>query len=72
LDTDLNADSIIDPIEAIDLLNGYFDKFQLDSSAFNFSNYFHNKKPAPLTIRMQVESAKAGRWLFRSSGLSAT
>jgi len=64
LDMDLNADFKIDPTEAVDLLNDYFEKFQLDPSAFNFSTYFRNSNPQPLTIRMLVESAKAGRWLY--------
>jgi hypothetical protein len=64
LNTDLKADLKIDPIEALDLMTDFFEKFRLESSTFNFSHYFSNTSPYSLTIRMLVESAKAGHWLY--------
>ncbi|MBT0728736.1 DUF1493 family protein [Rosenbergiella nectarea] len=65
-----------------DILNDYFKRFNVESSAFDLLLYWPYEKgflpnvlrplsqkipdvpPKPLTLRMLVESAKAGRWLF--------
>jgi hypothetical protein len=64
LDTDLNADMKMDPIEARDLLEDYFTQFDVDPARFDFPRRLHPRRPEPLTIRMLVESARAKRWLY--------
>ena len=69
--------------EAVDLVEQYFDKFQVDRRHFSFTKYWPNEEvfmplnflrsrenkwkwiePEPLTLKMLVESAKAGYWLY--------
>lgn len=66
LDTDLNNDLRMDPIDAYELLERYADSFSIDPGTITFTNYFPEDFTAPhdpLTIRLLVESAQAGRWL---------
>lgn len=66
LDTDLNNDFRMDPIDAYELLERYADSFSIDPGTITFTNYFPEDFTAPhdpLTIRLLVESAQAGRWL---------
>ena len=66
LDTDLNNDFRIDPLDAYELLERYADKFDIDPGTITFGKYFPEDFTAshdPLTIRLLVESAQAGRWL---------
>ncbi|WP_380184013.1 DUF1493 family protein [Kalamiella sp. sgz302252] len=66
LDTDLNNDFRIDPLDAYELLERYADKFCIDPGTITFAKYFPEDFTVPhdpLTIRLLVESAQAGRWL---------
>lgn len=76
-DTDLNSDLSIDELEAEDLMNDFFNKFNVDKGKFNIQTYFpdipfslnpfRKTEPVPVpafTINMLIESAKAGKWLF--------
>lgn len=76
-ETDLDTDLGIDELEAEDLMNDFFTQFNVERGSFRIETYYppgtfslnpFAKKtliPVPdFTIRMLVESAKAGRWLF--------
>ncbi len=66
LDTDLNNDFRMDPIDAYELLERYADSFGIDPGSISFNDYFPEDFTAPhdpLTLRLLVESAQAGRWL---------
>ena len=66
LDTDLNNDFRMDPIDAYELLERYADSFGIDPGSITFNDYFPEDFTIPndpLTIRLLVESAQAGRWL---------
>jgi len=77
LTTDLDTDLSIDELEAEDLMNDFFEKFDVDRGNFRIETYFpeqpfswnpfkkHPPIPVPdFTVGMLVESAKAGRWLY--------
>ncbi|MBV4368153.1 DUF1493 family protein [Erwinia phyllosphaerae] len=66
LDTDLNEDFRIDPEDAYELLERYAKNFSIKLGTITFIDYFpedFKKSHDPLTIRLLVESAWAGRWL---------
>lgn len=66
LDIDLNEDFCIDPDEAYELLECYAEKFSIEPGTITFSAYFpedFTEPHDPLTIRLMVESARAGCWL---------
>lgn len=66
LDTDLNNDFRMDPIDAYELFERYADSFGINPSTITFNEYFPEDFSAahdPITIRLLIESAQAGRWL---------
>lgn len=76
-ETDLDTDLDIDELEAEDLMNDFFKKFNVDRGNFRIETYYPVtplswnpfRKLAPIlvpdfTIGMLIESAKAGRWLY--------
>lgn len=76
-DTDLDTDLSIDELEVEDLMNSFFDKFDVTRGNFILQTYypyepfllnpFKKSPPIPVpdfTLRMLIESAKAGRWLY--------
>ena len=66
LDTDLNNDFRMDPLDAYELLERYAERFGISPSTITFAEYFpedFNAPHDPLTIRLLIESAQAGRWL---------
>jgi len=69
--------------DAIEILDDYFSRFNVDKKNFSFIKYWPNEEvvfplnflrskekrwrwiePEPLTIKMLVESAKTGYWLY--------
>lgn len=65
-DTDLNNDFRMDPLDAYELLERYADRFSINPGSITFTEYFpqdFNAPHDPLTIRLLIESAQAGRWL---------
>ncbi len=67
LDTDLNEDFRMDPLDAYELMERYVEKFNVEPSDIDFGKYFpedFSKNHPPLTVGMLIESAKAGRWLY--------
>jgi Protein of unknown function (DUF1493) len=64
------------PEDAHDFLLDVFEHFQIEYSGFDGRNYFEyeypfwQKKPSPasalkpLTVKMIIESARAGKWLY--------
>ena len=69
--------------EAVEILDEYFSRFNVDRQNFSFKKYWPNEEvfmplnflrskqnkwkwiePEPLTLKMLVESAKAGHWLY--------
>ncbi|MBW7983431.1 DUF1493 family protein [Enterobacillus tribolii] len=80
LDTDLDTDLGLEAEDTEELLAELFTKYAIDDDAFDLETYYPApswrdminytlKRKAPsivpdLTIRMLVESAKAGRWLY--------
>ena len=76
-ETDLDTDLTIDELEAEDLMNDFFEKFNVQRGNFKIETYYPNipftwnffKKTEPIpvpdfTIGMLIESAKAGKWLY--------
>lgn len=77
-ETALDTDLSIDELEAEDLMNDFFEKFNVERGNFRIETYFpaeplswnpFKKKVPPVpvpdfTIGMLIESAKAGRWLY--------
>ncbi|MDH1168667.1 DUF1493 family protein [Pantoea agglomerans] len=66
LDTDLNNDFRMDPLDAYELLERYADRFGINPGSITFAEYFpedFNAPHDPLTIRLLIESAQARRWL---------
>ncbi|MFI8417586.1 DUF1493 family protein [Serratia sp. NPDC078593] len=76
-ETDLDTDLGIDELEAEDLINDFFQKFNVERGRFRIKTYFPDvpfswnpfKKTEPMlvpdfTIGMLIESAKAGKWLY--------
>ncbi|MEM6161351.1 DUF1493 family protein [Erwinia sp. P6884] len=76
-ETDLDTDLSIDELEAEDLMNAFFETFNVERGNFNIKTYYPDgpfswnpfKKFPPIpvpdfTIGMLIESAKAGRWLY--------
>lgn len=73
LDTRLREDLKIGWDDGDDAINTYLEKWSVDPGDMEFTHYFApeflgSKIPDPplktITIRMLVESAKAGRWLY--------
>ena len=65
-DTDLNNDFRMDPLDAYELLERYAERFGINPETITFAEYFpedFNAPHNPLTIRLLIESALAGRWL---------
>ena len=65
-DTDLNNDFRMDPLDAYELLERYAERFGINPETITFAEYFpedFNAPHDPLTIRLLIESALAGRWL---------
>ncbi|WP_456310684.1 DUF1493 family protein [Serratia proteamaculans] len=76
-ETDLDTDLSLDDLEAEDLMNKFFDTFNVERGCFNIETYYpdvpfswnplRKTQPVPvpdLTIGMLVESAKSGKWLY--------
>ena len=76
-ETDLDTDLSIDELEVEDLMNDFFEKFNVGRGNFKIETYYPAEpfswnpfKKSPLipvpdfTISMLIESAKAGRWLY--------
>lgn len=76
-DTDLDTDMKLDVGEAEDLMDEFFTEFQVEKGNFSIETYYPEEpfswnpfKKSPtvhvpdFTIRMLIESAKAGRWLY--------
>lgn len=76
-ETDLDTDLSIDEFEVEDLMNDFFEKFNVERGNFKIETYypaesfswhpFKKFPPIPVpdfTIGMLIESAKAGRWLY--------
>ncbi|AHG22278.1 acyl carrier protein [Chania multitudinisentens RB-25] len=76
-ETDLDTDLSIDELEVEDLMNDFFEKFNVERGNFKIETYypsepfpwnpFKRTTPIPVpdfTIGMLIESAKAGRWLY--------
>ncbi|WP_294907612.1 DUF1493 family protein [Tatumella sp. UBA2305] len=76
-DSDLDTDLSIDETEVDDLMNDFFREFNVERGNFKIETYypsaplswnpFRKSPPIPVpdfTIRMLIESAKAGRWLY--------
>ncbi|MEC5319679.1 DUF1493 family protein [Brenneria populi subsp. brevivirga] len=74
-DTELKKDLKLANEDALDLIMEYAEKFGVDTQDIPFTEYFPNEKgffemftpkvmPKPLTVRMLIESAKAGKWLY--------
>lgn len=76
-ETDLDTDLGIDELEVEDLMNDFFEKFNVARANFRIETYYPNipfswnpfKKAEPVpvpdfTIGMLIESAKAGKWLY--------
>lgn len=75
--TDLDTDLDIDEVEVEDLMNDFFEMFNVERGNFKVETYypaesfslnpFKKSPPVPVpdfTIGMLIESAKAGRWLY--------
>lgn len=65
-DTALNNDFRMDPLDAYELLERYAERFGINPETITFAEYFpedFNAPHDPLTIRLLIESALAGRWL---------
>lgn len=76
-ETDFDTDMHLDVGEAEDLMEDFFNEFQVDRGSFNIETYYPDvpiswnpfRKSTPVqvpdfTIGMLIESAKAGRWLY--------
>ncbi len=76
-ETDLDTDLSIDELEVEDLMNDFFEKFNVGRGNFKIETYYPDepfswnpfKKSPPIpvpdfTIGMLIESAKAGKWLY--------
>ncbi|WP_025901806.1 DUF1493 family protein [Tatumella sp. UCD-D_suzukii] len=76
-ETDLDTDLSIDEFEVEDLMNDFFQKFNVARGNFRIETYYPAgpiswnpfKKTSPIlvpdfTIGMLIESAKVGRWLY--------
>lgn len=81
--SDLKNKLSIPDEEAGELIEEYFNLFNIEPTNFDFLAYYPNegsflwpnflipkairptgKKPKPLTVKMLIKSAKAGRWLY--------
>lgn len=76
--TDLDTDLSLDDLEAGELMDKFFEEFQVERGSFKIETYYPDvpvswhpfKKAAPVSvpdfnIGMLIESAKAGRWLYK-------
>ncbi|AXF77904.1 DUF1493 family protein [Erwinia tracheiphila] len=76
-DTDIDSDLDVDEFEAEDLMDKFFETFNVERGQFDIKIYyqeapfswnpFHKYTPIQVpdfTIGMLIESAKAGRWLY--------
>ncbi|WP_421505956.1 DUF1493 family protein [Erwinia rhapontici] len=78
--TDFDSDLRLEDDEALDLMNDFFLKFNVDRGNFSIETYYPPEPPLSelfnpfrkrdipqvpdFTISMLIESAKAGRWLY--------
>lgn len=75
--TDLDTDLSIDELEIEDLMNNFFEQFNVARGNFKMETYYPTvpfswsplKKTEPVhfpdfTIGMLIESAKVGKWLY--------
>lgn len=65
-ETDLYKEFKMAPEDMAELLEKYAEKFDINPGEINFGRYYPHdfgKADAPLTIRLLIESARAGRWL---------
>lgn len=75
--TDLDTDMQLDVGEAEDLMDIFFEEFQVSRGRFKIQTYypdipilsnpFNNTEPVPVpdfTIGMLIASAEAGKWLY--------
>lgn len=62
----LNLDMKLDPEDAAECLQNVFDAFGMDSDEVAFSRYYpkNPREAFPLTIRMLIESVRAGHWRY--------
>ncbi|WP_312074360.1 DUF1493 family protein [Atlantibacter sp.] len=76
-DTDFDTDLNLEDVEVEDLMNDFFETFNVDKGNFKIETYyphvpfswnpFKKTEPVPVpdfTIGMLIESAKAGKWLY--------
>ncbi|AER34129.1 MULTISPECIES: DUF1493 family protein [Pantoea] len=75
--TDIDSDMQLDAGEAEELMDNFFEEFQVKRGSFKIETYYPDvpfswnpfKKIEPIlvpdfTIGMLIESAKAGKWLY--------
>lgn len=76
-ETDLDTDLSIDELEAEDLMNAFFEQFNVERGNFKIETYYPNVPDSwnpfkklecvtvpDFTIGMLIKSAKAGKWLY--------
>ncbi|PKE27579.1 acyl carrier protein [Rahnella sp. AA] len=76
-ETDLDTDLALEDDEAEELMNAFFEEFDVDKGNFSIKTYYPDvpfslnpfKKSVPVpvpdfTIGMLIASAKAGKWLY--------
>ncbi|MFT4270838.1 MAG: DUF1493 family protein [Pantoea sp.] len=76
MEDDSPLQELYEPEDVDEMLAEYFEHFHVDQAGFEFEHYFPwktksffsrnpvNLDKKPLTIRMLIESANAGRWLY--------
>ncbi|QCE35293.1 DUF1493 family protein [Acetobacteraceae bacterium] len=74
-----NDDFLFDREDIFYFLNDYLEKLNVDMTTFHWDSYFpkehllpnflipkrfRSPEPEPLTVKMLIKSAEAGRWLY--------
>ena len=65
IDDDAVLQELFEVEDITEMADAFFRYFHIPADGFSVDNYYPWQGKSPLTIRMFIESAGAGRWLYK-------
>lgn len=65
IDDDAVLQELFEVEDITEMADAFFRYFHIPADGFSVDNYYPWQNKSPLTIRMFIESAGAGRWLYK-------
>ncbi|EKK4596440.1 TPA: DUF1493 family protein [Escherichia coli] len=65
IDDDAVLQDLFEIEDIAEMADAFFHHFRISAEGFSVGNYYPWQGKSPLTIRMFIESARSGRWLYK-------